>query len=299
MTANKPVDTFAADRIRWLDQVIADVSPQAFAAAYVIATRFLNRKTGEAWPSIPTVAKALNKSARRTQDAIGELVTKGHLQRSHGGKGHSNRYRIILHDRTESSDQSSVSEDEIVLPSDTNTGRNRPPSDPMTGHFRPDDRTESSKKYGRNRPPNPLKEPFDEPFEKDPPIVPHTKAPKPKRDNPDLKAIVDGWNELAANVGLPAIQHLTGTRKTLMRARWHWVGGMDGWNALIEKIRASDFLTGRSGKFQATFDWVLKPANLTKVMEGNYDNRTAPAPPSRKSTVDTILETLTGRTVDR
>jgi hypothetical protein len=27
---------------------------------------------------------------------------------------------------------------------------------------------------------------------------------------------------------------------------------------------------GRNGKFQATFDWIIKEANFVKILEGNY-----------------------------
>ena len=35
----------------------------------------------------------------------------------------------------------------------------------------------------------------------------------------------------------------------------------------------SDFLSGRAKSFKAGFDWIFKPANLQKILEGNYDNR--------------------------
>ena len=41
-----------------------------------------------------------------------------------------------------------------------------------------------------------------------------------------------------------------------------------------KKAEASDFLTGRNGGWGGCgFDWILKPANLSKILEGNYDNR--------------------------
>jgi hypothetical protein len=45
--------------------------------------------------------------------------------------------------------------------------------------------------------------------------------------------------------------------------------------AYFEIIEASDFLTGRfdNSKWKATFDWILKPANFQKIIEGNYLNR--------------------------
>lgn len=48
------------------------------------------------------------------------------------------------------------------------------------------------------------------------------------------------------------------------------------WNDFFKQVGASDFLTGRTngtrGTFQASLDWILKPANLDKLQAGNYDN---------------------------
>ena len=51
---------------------------------------------------------------------------------------------------------------------------------------------------------------------------------------------------------------------------------------LFKRVEASDFLTGRVKPWRADFDWILKPENLTKILEGCYDNRTAPPPNKRK-----------------
>jgi len=42
---------------------------------------------------------------------------------------------------------------------------------------------------------------------------------------------------------------------------------------VCKKIERSDFLTGRSGTWAGcSLDWILKPANWQKILEGNYDN---------------------------
>ena len=46
------------------------------------------------------------------------------------------------------------------------------------------------------------------------------------------------------------------------------------WKKACSLVEGSDFLSGRSGKWTlCSFDWLVKPANLTKVLEGNYENR--------------------------
>lgn len=50
---------------------------------------------------------------------------------------------------------------------------------------------------------------------------------------------------------------------------------------VFERIEKSDFLSGRNGKWSGcSFDWILKPENWKKIIEGNYDNR---EPSSQKS----------------
>lgn len=46
-----------------------------------------------------------------------------------------------------------------------------------------------------------------------------------------------------------------------------------GWREACARVEASDFLTGReTGKRWCSLDWLLKPANWQKLVEGNYDN---------------------------
>lgn len=38
------------------------------------------------------------------------------------------------------------------------------------------------------------------------------------------------------------------------------------------RVERSDFLTGRSGKFKASFGWLIRPENIAKVLSGKYDS---------------------------
>ncbi len=54
----------------------------------------------------------------------------------------------------------------------------------------------------------------------------------------------------------------------------------------FKRVEASDFLCGRTGGFRATFDWILKPENMFKILSGNYDRNFKQAPqsaPAQKS----------------
>lgn len=85
---------------------------------------------------------------------------------------------------------------------------------------------------------------------------------------PTLSSI---WNEEAKS--LPKVRDLSESRiraiKSFLKNNEESV-----WADACRKVESSDFLSGRSGKWTScSFDWLLKPANFTKVIEGNYDNR--------------------------
>ena len=44
----------------------------------------------------------------------------------------------------------------------------------------------------------------------------------------------------------------------------------------LKKVENSDFLSGRSGKWRATFDWIIAPSNAVKIIEGNYSGGEKP-----------------------
>jgi hypothetical protein len=95
--------------------------------------------------------------------------------------------------------------------------------------------------------------------------------------NCPYEAIFDLFRECLPE--LPKPMKMTTTRQKHLKARWH--GGYqssaglksdsaDFWKGLFQYIRQSDFLMGRNGKFQATFDWIIKESNFVKISEGNY-----------------------------
>jgi hypothetical protein len=85
---------------------------------------------------------------------------------------------------------------------------------------------------------------------------------------------VKAWNEFASESGWSEVQKLSKPRLSAIKARLKDCGGIDGWRDALRKAAASSFLTGQTSKpFFASFDWITKPANFTKLMEGNYDDR--------------------------
>jgi len=104
---------------------------------------------------------------------------------------------------------------------------------------------------------------------------------KARRASDDAR---DAWNTVAARCGWPTVQRFSDARQKRLIARLAEIGGFDGWQTMLAKAEASDFLSGRASRSDGhsnwafTFDWATKPDNLTKIMEGNYDNKSPGAP---------------------
>ena len=83
--------------------------------------------------------------------------------------------------------------------------------------------------------------------------------------------IVDLYHEICKSY--PKVRSLSETRKKAIKARLRKYS-LDDFRELFEKAEASDFLKGNNSRnWSATFDWLINEQNMTKVLEGNYQNR--------------------------
>ncbi len=94
----------------------------------------------------------------------------------------------------------------------------------------------------------------------------------------DYQSVVNSFNSIC--VSLPTIQKLTDKRrKRIKNAKT--ILGKTSFEELFQIVENSDFLTGRNGIWNGCgFDWIFNPNNLTKIIEGNYNNK-------QKTTVNT------------
>lgn len=73
---------------------------------------------------------------------------------------------------------------------------------------------------------------------------------------------------------LPKPQEASGWSNARKKALKSKRVSLEEFRDVCKKIERSDFLTGRSGTWAGcSIDWILKPANWQKILEGNYDNR--------------------------
>lgn len=93
----------------------------------------------------------------------------------------------------------------------------------------------------------------------------------PIREKPDYDMVVGLWHEVCKSY--PRVTKLTDKRKKKVDQRMkelNW--DYEQLRLIFEKMEASSFM--RSGSW-ASFDWVFtSEGNMTKVLEGNYDDKT-------------------------
>ncbi|WP_284461597.1 DUF6291 domain-containing protein [Chryseobacterium sp.] len=102
--------------------------------------------------------------------------------------------------------------------------------------------------------------------------------PSPEDLFPDENKEVGKVNELVAYFHencsrLPKVQVISKTRKSSINARINDYG-FDKVKEVMNIAGKSNFLAGENrNDWKADFDWILKPTNFVKVLEGNYNNK--------------------------
>ena len=92
--------------------------------------------------------------------------------------------------------------------------------------------------------------------------------PEPTATPEDMQRM---WND-GTNAPCPKWRDMTDARRKKAQKRIEdHAGSLDFWDDAIAKVNASAFLRGEKG-WRAAPDWMLEVANLTKVLEGNYDD---------------------------
>jgi hypothetical protein len=74
---------------------------------------------------------------------------------------------------------------------------------------------------------------------------------------------------------LPMVRAWTEERQGFLRSRWREEvdrQNLDWWRSFFIYIKQSDFLMGRKLRFKANLEWLVRPTNFIKVLEGHYEN---------------------------
>jgi hypothetical protein len=110
-----------------------------------------------------------------------------------------------------------------------------------------------------------------------------------------LKALVDLFVAKVPELPKPRYElWKDSTAAEHMRQRWKWVltakrddgsryaatqaEGIDWFSRFFDNVAASDFLTGRNGRWsKCDLGWLMNRENFMKVVQGNYANKAVPA----------------------
>ena len=81
------------------------------------------------------------------------------------------------------------------------------------------------------------------------------------------------WNKMMEGKGIPLLRsEIKGQRKRMFAARVREYGKDTVWR-VMRSAAASSYLNGGGSKgWTATFDWLFRPTNFQKVLDGHYDN---------------------------
>lgn len=92
-----------------------------------------------------------------------------------------------------------------------------------------------------------------------------------QKEKIDYEKIVSIFNAVCHK--LPAVQKLTASRKVAIKNRVS-ESGLSGLGDVFQNVALSRFLNGENDRgWSADFDWILKPANFQKIIEGKYKNK--------------------------
>lgn len=106
--------------------------------------------------------------------------------------------------------------------------------------------------------------------------------------------VMDLYNSICTS--MPRATKITEARRRSIRARLK-ENEPAVFREVFEKAEASDFLTGRDGKWgRCNFDWIIDgPTHWQKILEGIYDNRDR----SRPNAADSLRDKLNVKAEDR
>lgn len=95
------------------------------------------------------------------------------------------------------------------------------------------------------------------------------------KNNSEQAKIIEEWNSIDDNVPNVTLIRSGSTRRRLLQARINEYG-FDNVLKAIDNVKNSQYLKGYVKSFRITFDWFIKPNNFPKVLDGNYNDFTAP-----------------------
>ena len=107
----------------------------------------------------------------------------------------------------------------------------------------------------------------------------------------DYSRIINLYNDIC--ISFPRLRTLSDTRKKAIKARINSGYTYEDFETMFIKAETSTFLKGGNDRdWSATFDWMLKDANMAKILDGNYDNKKVATPKNQQKSSNPFLNRL-------
>ena len=215
-------------------------------------------KKGDVITSISSLAKALKLSERSIRTAIKHLKVTGEVT----SKAYA-KFSVItivnynLYQETQGSN--AENSNDIITTIQVGDRQSDKQATSKRQHLKNDKKEKKEKNDKNNIYSSELPDEYEPETEK-------------SKDNFDFQSVVSLFNSVCKS--LPQVQRLTEIRKRKIRNADKQLNG--DFKSFFEKVERSDFLSGRKTDWKASFDWIFTPQNLTKIVEGNYENKSNP-----------------------
>lgn len=93
-----------------------------------------------------------------------------------------------------------------------------------------------------------------------------------EREAINYERVINAYNDTC--VSFPKLRTLSDNRKKAIKARLHSGFTYEDLEQAFKITENSSFLKGKNDRnWSATFDWIIKDSNLTKILEGNYTDK--------------------------
>ena len=93
-----------------------------------------------------------------------------------------------------------------------------------------------------------------------------------EREAINYERVINAYNDTC--VSFPKLRTLSENRKKAIKARLHSGFTYEDLEQAFKITENSSFLKGKNDRnWSATFDWIMKDSNLTKILEGNYTDK--------------------------
>lgn len=190
---------------------------------------------GHCWPSMKSLVAKTSKAERTVQGVIKELVDAGHLTRREViGKG----CNYTVHPRLDCAPQPPHPRKDCAPP-------------PQTSRATP---AAAADKPSKNH--------------QEPSLVKSSASD----DAPlTIEEVVQDWNEMAAEVGLPLCRKITTSRRRAFKARLRDYPDLADWKRAFMCIRNTPWMHGNNDRdWRCDFDFLLQAKSFTKLTEEAY-----------------------------